>query len=395
MFILFTSTNFPTGGAAATYLNLFCKGVKENGGEIKVYLFKGYVHKKDKKNKNKKNITESGVKYTFFASTNRPENKFLKILEDAFTIIQVTAFMLRLTFIRKKITILVYSNEFPFNLPIYLLSKLFFIKIVSFVPEFYDKKELQSMGRFKIFTWYSFLLNYTILNKLSNRIIVFSDFLKNDYIKKGYNKKNIIVQPNLTDLRDWYIPAQAIKYTIGYAGTPSKKDGIFELLSSIKILKDKGIFINAIIIGDSTGKESYLPSLKELCNNLNISAQINFTGFLSQQDVKKYLNECQILAVTRPNTKQTQAGFPTKLGEYLATGNPVVITNVGEITLFLKDEVNAYIAEPDSSKKFSEKLIEALSDQNRIKVGLEGQKLVYTEFNYLTQAKKLEELFMN
>jgi len=81
------------------------------------------------------------------------------------------------------------------------------------------------------------------------------------------------------------------------------------------------------------------------------------------------------------------------LGEYLATGNIVVITNVGEIGLFLKDKQNAYIAEPNSAEKFSQKLREALLNNNPQQIGNEGKKLVYTEFNYLTQAKVIEEMF--
>ena len=105
------------------------------------------------------------------------------------------------------------------------------------------------------------------------------------------------------------------------------------------------------------------------------------------------LGVLDILALARPNNKQAEGGFPTKLGEYLATGVQVVVTRVGEICLFLKNEINAFISEPDSAEKFAEKLSDALSSKKRIQIGLEGKKLVYNEFNYLTQAKILEELF--
>lgn len=35
--------NFPSGGAGATYLNLFCRGLKSNGYSVSVLLLKGYA----------------------------------------------------------------------------------------------------------------------------------------------------------------------------------------------------------------------------------------------------------------------------------------------------------------------------------------------------------------
>ena len=99
--------------------------------------------------------------------------------------------------------------------------------------------------------------------------------------------------------------------------------------------------------------------------------------------------------LARPNNKQAEGGFPTKLGEYLATGNTVVVTNVGEIGLFLEDKKNAFISEPDSAEKFSQKnYAKPLLNNNALQVGIEGKKLVYNEFNYLTQANVLEKMFL-
>ena len=49
-----------------------------------------------------------------------------------------------------------------------------------------------------------------------------------------------------------------------------------------------------------------------------------------------------MLVLARPDNIQAKGGFPTKLGEYLATGNPVVVTKVGEIPNYLIDGVNAF-----------------------------------------------------
>jgi glycosyltransferase involved in cell wall biosynthesis len=52
------------------------------------------------------------------------------------------------------------------------------------------------------------------------------------------------------------------------------------------------------------------------------------------------------LALTRPNGIFSEAGFPTKLGEYFACKKPVVITRVGDIPKYFKNEEHIILVEP-------------------------------------------------
>lgn len=389
-YILYTSGNFPNGGPSATYLNLFCKGVKENGGCISVYLCKGHIYKNYKIKKKGINLTEYGVKYQHLVFVNRSNYTIFKILEDILSIFKTTSLMVTLIPKRKSTTILVYSDAFFSNIPLYLISKICGTKIVSFVPEFYDKSESKKMGFLKLVQWNLFFLNYSFLNKLSDKLIVFSNFLKNEYINKGYDEKDIIVQPNLTDLNTWYIPNQTLHFTIGYAGSPSKKDGVFDLISSIKLLKDRGTNINVIIIGDSTGNDSYLPELKDYCKELNISDQIFFKGLLPQEQVKKYLNCCQILAITRPNTKQTQAGFPTKLGEYMGCKKVVLATKFGDIEKYFTDKTDIVLAEPDNPTSIADNIQWILDNKEKAKqIGEQGFETANQILDYKKGVRKI------
>ncbi len=389
-FILFTSNNFPIGGPGATYINLFCKGVKENAGEIDVYLFKGHIYKDYRNNKGRKNITDYGVKYTYLGFANRSKNKILKIVEDSFSILRTFGLMFKFLLKRKRIIIFVYSNGLPFNVPVYLISKLFRIKIISFVPEFIENEEVKKLNVFQRLMSYSFLINYNFINKLSDKLIVFSAFLKNEYIKKGYDKKNVIIQPNLTELSKWYIPDKEIQFTIGYAGTPSKKDGIIDLLSAVKLLKEKGKIISVLIVGDSIDKESLIPYFQQKCEDFNITCQITFTGLVPQKQVKDYLNSCQILAITRPNTKQTKAGFPTKLGEYMACKKVVLATKFGDIERYFTDKKEIVLAEPGDPFSIAENILWILNNSEKSKIiAKNGFDKANEVLNYQTGVKKI------
>lgn len=209
----------------------------------------------------------------------------------------------------------------------------------------------------------------------------------------GFDKNNIILQPNLTDMNNWEQPNQSIKYTLGYAGTPSKKDGIVDLLSSIEILKNKGITVSALIMGDSVGKESYLPELKQYCEKAEILSQIHFTGLISQEEVKIYLNQCQILTLTRPDTIQTQAGFPTKLGEYLASKRIVLATKFGDIERYFTDKKDMVLAETSNAHSIAENIEWILNNKSCVDTIIcNGYKKANEVLNYKKGVQKILSL---
>lgn len=102
------------------------------------------------------------------------------------------------------------------------------------------------------------------------------------------------------------------------------------------------------------------------------------------------LKNATVLALDRPDSLQAQCGFPTKLGEYLLTENPVVVTKVGDIPLFLKDGETALLAEERNPYEFSSKLLWALDHPaEAIEIGKAGAQVAMREFNYLNETKKI------
>jgi len=369
-FILITSENFPDGGASANYMNLFCKGLKVNNQEISVWLLKGFAFGKHTRPHKQKNITADGVPFIYLSSTHRPKNYIRKLIDDFTAIIRLIISLIGLIKKRKAVYILVYSGGLLFNIPIYLIGRIIGLKIISFVPEYYDKPSSNGPLLSKI-RWYEFLINFKYLNRTSFKLIVFSLSLKDIYVKQKVDKNNIIVQPNLTDFDYWKIDKSTTKYTLGYSGTPSLKDGLYDLLRAISFLRKNNLDITLLVIGDNTFGRSLLPNLREQCEMLDIFDLVTFVGLVELPAVRQYLSECMILTLTRPNIIQTQTGFPTKLGEYFASGKTVLATNFGDIEKYfipgkdivmaqcgdekdIADKIQWIIANPDKAKTITE-----------------------------------------
>ena len=354
-FLLITSTNFPTGGAGANYLNLFCKGLIYNKYKIKVLLLKGFAFGKFSTKHVKNNLTDDGIEFSYLGLTARPQNTFYKIMDEIVVHFKLIGLMLSLLPKRKKISLLIYNNEVHTNLVIYPIAKLFGIKIISFVPEFYDKGTFEGsfLRRLK---WYGFLFNFSYLNRLSYKLIVFSYYLKEEYLKFGYKESDIIVQPNLTDFDYWRIESPKTQYTLGYSGTPSIENGLYDLFAAMSVLKKEGIITTLSVIGDKLFGNSIIPELVEVCKGYGIADNITFKGLVELDEVKRNLSECEILTLTRPAMIQTLAGFPTKLGEYFASGKKVLVTNFGDIEKYFLNQEELVIAQSGSVEDIAKKI---------------------------------------
>ena len=223
-------------------------------------------------------------------------------------------------------------------------------------------------------------------------LFVISESLRDYYINLGVQASKIKIINMFVDPHRF----ASIKKTktadryIAYCGTASNnKDGVDELIKAFAIVAEKVLDVKLYIIGKTPLTEQKFDNYL-LIKRLNLEDRVVFTGVVSAKEMPQLLVNADVLALDRPDNKQAKYGFPTKLGEYLLSGNPVVVTSVGDITKFLTDGVSALIARPQNPKNFADKLLWALTyTEEAICLGGRGKMIALEFFNSLTETQKL------
>lgn len=177
---------------------------------------------------------------------------------------------------------------------------------------------------------------------------------------------------------------------IAYCGRiENNKDGVDELIKAFALVCEKHDDIKLYIIGQTPVVTENEENIK-LITSLGIRDKVVLTGVVDSSKMPQMLKDATILALDRPNNLQAQNGFPTKLGEYLLSENPVVVTKVGDIPLFLKDGESALLAEECNPQDFSSKLCWLIEHPTEAKqIGQNGKDVAFQYFNYKTETKKI------
>ena len=177
---------------------------------------------------------------------------------------------------------------------------------------------------------------------------------------------------------------------LAYCGNMSEIDGISVLIKAFAIIHKKYNDVKLILAGDS----SDVPAQKILSETLGVKDDVLFLGRLSRDEVPHFLADATALVLASPTSERACATMPCKVGEYLCTGNPVVVTGIGEINKYLKDGESAYLSPPDSEIAFAQKLDEMLSDISRAeKIGKKGKEVSLRHFGSEAQVKRIEAFY--
>ena len=178
---------------------------------------------------------------------------------------------------------------------------------------------------------------------------------------------------------------------ITYIGNKSYyKDGVEILVKSFIMIANLYPDWNLMIIGDSGNNNM----IEQLAINAGLEERIILMGNVHRDKVPELLCRSKILALARPNNLQAEGGFPTKLGEYLSTGNLVIVTAVGDIPLYLKDNESALIAQPGDIKSFADKIKYAIENyENLNNVRKSGYNVCVNNFDSKLQGLRLSEFF--
>lgn len=222
--------------------------------------------------------------------------------------------------------------------------------------------------------------------------IAISDRLRQHVVAFGARDIAVVRAPVIVDT-DAFGPApEAVvsQPVIMYCGLLNQeKDGVISLMRAFAGLTAEGGDVRLVLVGDGY-LGTRIPQFRAVADSLGIADRVTFLGNVKTSEVPGHLARASVLVLARPQSAQADAGMPTKVAEYLASGVPVVITRTGEIATLLEDGVSAYLVPPDDEAALQEALRYVLAHPaEALAVGRRGREVALQYFDYRVVGARL------
>ncbi len=336
MRIFYLASHFyPIVDASTRRIHSYTKSFVEHGNDVMVIV--SYP-----KNDNNEGVVD-GIRYQCFTKSRYlSSGKIRRLLYRLMSIAKTFSYIKNC----KPDVLMAYSDSFFVNLGYAFLAKQLGINFIVEKTEYpYGYNDMNNTSR------------YMALQKLKlyTKIVTISKELESYYKKTD---RPVFLLPMTVDMTifDKVVVEKCSPYIAVTFGV-NLRDGLFDTIKvyeqyiGIRGERDK---FQLVLIGDIERLCLLHPEcneIKEYIRNHSLEQYISFTGRVTSDQVCQYLANASCLLTTP--TRYDSGGFPTKLGEYMLSGTPIVLTAAGEVSDYLENRVHALVSKPENMDEVS------------------------------------------
>lgn len=383
--VIFSSGDFPEGNGANSRMKAYAHALQEVGIKVQLVFLWASVFNNEGVNTESKGVWQD-IPFEFITrSSKRPKSVTGKIFQSIYSFFRMIGFFIRhqhefdITYI--------YSPDIIAYWHIILMSKLSRKKIV------FEQTELKSAYRDGNTLRQNFwrrvhLFDERNAQNLCHHLIVISKNLYTHY-KDYMPKSRLTLIPIIVDLRRFTNHANKREGLIGYIGSFGYKDGVEGIIQAFEMAQKENPLLRLRLIGYCQNFDR----IRALIESKKLTEKVEMTGLVSYDRIPKLLEECQLLLMNRIDTKYAHHGSPTKLAEYLASGVPTIVTNVGDVKDYLTHLFDTFIIPAENDIELANAMLQRFKEVETFdSIGKQGRSTCELKFSHEIQLQKLVKI---
>lgn len=378
--------SFPEGMAAARRQLCYAKGLLAEGNVVDVNV----CHKLEDVDRGLPSVGNvEGVPFRYISGRVKHKNKFLRGLDyKLFDFLRMYRYAFKN--IHKGDVVFCYFYGMICHLIMIFIAHIKGAKVVKEVCEYpyvFEKQTIKTK-----------MMRYTELKlifPLYDGFIAISKELEKLVLKYKSSVAKSILVPILVDGGRKSTKSKDLienPYILHTGTMFEQKDSISIILKAFALFKrnDKNS-VKLVFTGPQANSHcQYL----NMINDLSISNYVDLMGLVSNEEIVALQEYASLSIVYKSDNLQTRNCFPTKLGEMLYAGVPVITTPVGDANLYLKDKVNAFIVKEGDIDELANAISLAFENPKLCReIGLNGKKVAESDFNPYFQGKRLSQFY--
>lgn len=392
----YINTSFPYGMAAAKRRLCYAKGLMTQGHSVNVVVCQKCFDIGDDDGMPEAGLYK-GINYIYVCGKYKhaKKNKLIRSF-DYFVLDYLHSFFYALRNIHRGDAVYAYYYPIFLQILIIIATKINGAKIVKETCEHPSALGNVNSKWHKFCKWFEYRF---VMPHYDGFIAISRDL--NKFVEKYKSKKaKSIIVPILVEdhFSDKDVSNLKNEYNVPYiihTGTMlEQKDSISKILHAFARLKrETNTTCKLVFTGpQATEKCSYLPLIKKL----GIEKDVDLLGLVPTGRVAALQYFAAMTIIYKSDNLQTRNCFPTKLGEMLICGTPVITTTIGDANLYLEDKKSALIFNPDDEDALIKYMKFILDNPQKARmIGLKGKEIAMKFFDPIYQGRRLSEFYMD
>lgn len=237
-----------------------------------------------------------------------------------------------------------------------------------FTPLFVKEKKVVLICELGGILWDVFGPVYAFIGRMIEQLYVhiiyrgtffmtISNSTKEELVQNGIQARNIFVMPvGVTVPKNVKTYKKEKKPTLIFVARLTKAKGIEDALSALEIIKRKFPDVRLRIIG--RGNDDYLVYLRGMVKRLGIEKQIEFCGFVTEEEKFKLMSKAHLLLV--PSIKE---GWGLTVAEAGIVGTPSITYDVLGLRDALNNNTLGVVVKKNTPEELATETINLLKDK--------------------------------
>lgn len=245
-----------------------------------------------------------------------------------------------------------------------------------------------------LFPWLRGRLNLLVLYRLvlpwADHVFVQSERMLEDLTSKGIARQRMTSVVMGVDLEiaipEAIPPADDARLTgkrvLIYLGVLARIRQVELLFDMLRLVREQFPDVLLVLVGEAED-EAQGKSLRRQAEQAGVAQAAIFTGWLPVREAWRYVRAAEIGLAPVPRGPLLDCGSPTKVGEYLALGVPVVANDNPDQERVIR-EGGGGLCVPLTARDFAQAVSRLLADaQLRRAMGAAGQRYIRASRSYL------------
>lgn len=182
----------------------------------------------------------------------------------------------------------------------------------------------------------------------ADRVITLNGPMKSELVRRGIEADRIVIVPNgvnpkeLSPMpKDQALARQlglADAPTIGYVGSFVHYEGLDDLVLAFRLLKERGVRFNGLLVGDGETFEQ----LGGMVKDLGLAGEVVLTGRVQHDQVRRHYSLMDIAPFPRKPARVCELVSPIKPYEAMGMAKTVVVSDVAALAEMVEEGVTGH-----------------------------------------------------